>query len=203
MRLAGRTSRSPLPLSITSALPGGRCELVMDAEHLDRVINGGIATAKVSVEIMTADLKAMLVPRGNGGRQADSIIALLTGLAAKGVEVRLLHAGVPSSAALEELKRLSKAGLPKTLTLRRCPRLHAKAIVVDADRMYLGSANVTGAGLGAKGATRRNFEIGVWTQDDAMIDAVLDRFNALWEGFECETCGRRDVCPEPLEEPEF
>ena len=67
--------------------------------------------------------------------------------------------------------------------------------------MYVGSANLTGAGLGAKAVGKRNFELGVWTRSPALIDAVLDEFNALWEGRHCPSCRRRDVCPVPLEEP--
>jgi phosphatidylserine/phosphatidylglycerophosphate/cardiolipin synthase-like enzyme len=87
------------------------------------------------------------------------------------------------------------------LTIRRCPRLHAKAVVVDARAMYLGSANLTGAGLGAKGAQKRNFEMGIWTEAPPMIEAVLGQFNLLWEGERCRKCRRKDVCPVPLEEP--
>ena len=118
-------------------------------------------------------------------------------LAARGVEIRLMHAGTPSSAALMELKK----ALPKNLIIRRCPRLHTKTVVIDAQRMYIGSANLTGAGMGAKADGRRNFEMGVWTKEPAMIDAVLGEFNALWEGHRCESCKRKDICPEPLEEP--
>jgi len=67
--------------------------------------------------------------------------------------------------------------------------------------MYLGSANLTGAGLGAKGEDKRNFEMGIWTESPGLIDSVLEQFNTLWEGRPCKTCGRRDVCPVPLEEP--
>ena len=74
-------------------------------------------------------------------------------------------------------------------------------IVVDARGMYLGSANLTGAGLGAKADGRRNFELGVWTESPALIDAVLGHFNELWEGRQCKSCRRKDVCPVPLEEP--
>ena len=118
-------------------------------------------------------------------------------LVERGVEIRVLHAGVPSGPALRELRR----ALPRGLTIRRCPRLHAKAVIVDCAAMYLGSANLTGAGLGAKVSHRRNFELGVWTECTALIDAVEVYFNALWEGSHCEACGRRDVCPVPLEEP--
>jgi phosphatidylserine/phosphatidylglycerophosphate/cardiolipin synthase-like enzyme len=175
----------------------GEAELVVDGEHFQRIVLEGICTAKVSVDIATADFKAMLVPTGGRGRRAESIVTVLRKLAERGVEIRLLHAGVPSSAALIELKK----GLPANLIIRRCPRLHAKTVVIDAQRMYLGSANLTGAGLGAKADGRRNFEWGVWTQAPAMIESVLDEFNALWAGQQCEACKRRDVCPVPLEEP--
>jgi phosphatidylserine/phosphatidylglycerophosphate/cardiolipin synthase-like enzyme len=171
-------------------------ELVVDGEHFQKIVLEGICAAKVSVDISTADFKAMLVPVGSG-RRAESIVTVLRKLAAKNVEIRLLHAGVPSSAALLELKK----GLPQNMMIRRCPRLHAKAVVIDARAMYLGSANLTGAGLGAKGDGRRNFEWGIWTTSASMIDSTLDQFNALWQGEHCESCKRRDVCPVPLEEP--
>jgi hypothetical protein len=69
--------------------------------------------------------------------------------------------------------------------------------------MYLGSANLTGAGLGAKGAEKRNFEMGVWTEAAALIEGVMEQFNGLWEGERCRRCRRKDVCPVPLEEPEL
>lgn len=170
-------------------------ELLFDADHFRRVVVDGICSAKVSIDIMTADFKAMLVPTGGG--RAKSIVEHFRRLADRGVEIRLLHAGVPSSSALRELKR----ELPERLTIRRCPRLHSKTVIVDAGRMYLGSANLTGAGLGAKADGRRNFELGVLTEKPDLIDAVMSEFNGLWEGRPCHTCKRRDVCPVPLEEP--
>lgn len=171
-------------------------ELVSDREHFSRIVTDGICRADVSIDIMTADFKAMLVPTGRS-RRAESIVKVFRKLAEKGVEIRVLHAGVPSAAALVELKR----ELPERLTIRRCPRLHSKAVIIDSARMYLGSANLTGAGLGAKADGRRNFELGIWTSDPILIDGVLSQFNALWESRHCPTCKRRDVCPVPLEEP--
>lgn len=176
----------------------GQAELVVDAEHFARIVRGGILTATTSLDIATADFKAMLVPEPVT-RRARSIVQVLRRLTEKGVEIRLLHAGTPSSAALRELKK----ELPTGLTIRRCPRLHAKAVVIDCRRMYLGSANLTGAGLGAKADGRRNFELGVWTESADLIDGVLEQFNALWEGRRCTSCRRKDVCPVPLEEPDL
>ena len=185
-------------LAVRSSVASGQCELVADGQHFYRVVRDGILKAKVSLDLATADFKAMLVPEAGLGR-AHSIVEVFRRLAARGVEIRLLHAGTPSSAALRELK----SSLPSNLTIRRCPRLHAKAVIIDCKRMYLGSANLTGAGLGAKAEGRRNFELGVWTESPALIDAVLEQFNSLWEGRRCHACQRKDVCPVPLEEPEL
>jgi phosphatidylserine/phosphatidylglycerophosphate/cardiolipin synthase-like enzyme len=193
-----RKSACPLTLAPPAR---GEVQLVTNGEHLQRVVAQGLLEAEVSLDIATADFKAMLVPTGGKaagrGTRAKSIVEHLRRLAKRGVEIRLLHAGVPSAAALAELRR----ALPERIRIRRCPRLHAKAVIVDCAAMYLGSANLTGAGLGAKSDTRRNFEMGVWTRSPALIDGVLESFNAIWEGRHCEKCGRRNVCPVPLEEP--
>jgi phosphatidylserine/phosphatidylglycerophosphate/cardiolipin synthase-like enzyme len=171
--------------------------LVINRDHFHRVVRQGIMEATISLDISTADFKAMFVPLPGLRRQARSIVHILRALATRGVEVRLLHAGTPSGPALVELRQ----ELPANLTIRRCPRLHAKAVIVDARRMYLGSANLTGAGLGAKGEHRRNFEWGIWTTEPGLIEPVLDEFNSLWEGHFCAKCQRKNVCPVPLEEP--
>lgn len=186
-------------LAVTAEPPVAACgqvELIVDEQHFRRVVLEGMLTARTSLDIATADFKAMLIPQ-KGRRRAPSIVEHLRKLADHGVEIRLLHAGTPSASALQELKRT----LPQRLTIRRCPRLHAKTVIVDSRSMYLGSANLTGAGLGAKADGRRNFEWGVWTTSPALIDAVYDQFNALWEGRQCDGCKRKDVCPVPLEEP--
>jgi len=205
----GDLTFSPQALDADGAFVGersvcGEVELIADAQHLPRVVQKGMLSAKVSLDIATADFKAMLVPdpANPRGRNAPSIVDHLLRLARRGVEVRVLHAGVPSGPALQQLKKAFGGKKPVGgLTIRRCPRLHAKAVVVDAGWLYLGSANLTGAGLGAKGATRRNFEWGVVSETPTLVDAVMGRFNTLWEGQHCAGCGRRDVCPVPLEEP--
>lgn len=192
-----------------SSAPTGLAELVMDGQHLRRVIYDGLLKARVSVDIATADLKTVLIPEpgktASRRRTPPSIFEHLTRLAQRGVEVRILHAGVPSGPAIQELKKLIKkhGQLPGNLMLRRCPRLHAKAVILDANSMYLGSANLTGAGLGAKSDVNRNHELGIWTTSHEMIDAVSQYFNHLWEGGACANCGRKDICPVPLEEPKL
>ena len=197
-------NRSAKPSKAASSPPSGQVELVVDEQHFKRVVTQGILQARTSIAIATADFKAMMVPTGMVGRsrpsggRAESIVSVLHRMADKGVETRLLHAGVPSGPALRQL-RLAAA---KGVTIRRCPRIHAKAVIIDCRAMYMGSANLTGAGLGAKGADRRNIEWGVWTESPALIDAVLDQFDALWEGQRCDACKLgKEHCPVPLEEP--
>jgi phosphatidylserine/phosphatidylglycerophosphate/cardiolipin synthase-like enzyme len=83
--------------------------------------------------------------------------------------------------------------------MRRCPRVHLKMIAVDGGMLYLGSANFTGAGLGAKGEGRRNFEAGIATDDDLMLDEMQGGFEAIWSGRECAGCKLRSVCPAPID----
>ena len=88
---------------------------------------------------------------------------------------------------------------PGRFEMRLCPRVHLKAVIVDGGFLYLGSANWTGAGLGAKGTGRRNFELGMVTDDALLLDDVQDIFDRIWRGAECAACKLRDVCPFPLD----
>src|SRR5436190_23762766 len=77
-------------------------ELVADEGHFQQVVIDGMLRAQVSLDIATADFKAMLVPR-QGHRRAPSIVEVFRKLAEDGVEIRLLHSGTPSESALREL----------------------------------------------------------------------------------------------------
>jgi phosphatidylserine/phosphatidylglycerophosphate/cardiolipin synthase-like enzyme len=85
--------------------------------------------------------------------------------------------------------------------LKICPRVHFKAVIVDGAWAYLGSANLTGAGLGAKADGRRNFELGFRTEDFDTLDRVKAMFEAIWNGDECAACKLRSVCPDPIGKP--
>ena len=177
--------------------------LLHDRAHYEVLVAGEIAAAKVSVWIATANVKGLMIeaPRGTRARARDryvSILDLFERLAARGVELRLLHSGVPSGPFTAELKRhpdLVKGGL----AIRRCPRVHLKMIAVDGAVLYLGSANLTGAGLGAKGDGRRNFEAGILTGDEQLLDEMQGVYDRIWTGRECPACKLRDLCPRPLD----
>ena len=160
--------------------------------HYDEVIRA-VLEAQVSIWIATANLKELMVEAGR--RRYRSMVGVLDEQIGRGVELRLLHAGVPSGPFARELR-----GHPRLLrSLRACPRVHFKAVIVDGSFLYLGSANWTGAGLGAKGAGRRNFELGMVTRDESMLDEVQGLFDRVWRGAECAGCKLRDECGAPLD----
>jgi phosphatidylserine/phosphatidylglycerophosphate/cardiolipin synthase-like enzyme len=180
-----------------------RARLLADADHYVDLVQGAIGAARVSVWIATANVKEMRVeaPIGTVARARGrfmSILDTLDGLASRGVELRLLHAAVPSRPFRAELRkhpRLARGKLP----MRQCPRVHLKMIAIDGRMLYLGSANFTGAGLGAKGEGRRNFELGMVTDDEVWLDAAQARFDRIWSGKECNGCRMRAVCPKPID----
>jgi phosphatidylserine/phosphatidylglycerophosphate/cardiolipin synthase-like enzyme len=163
-----------------------------------------IATANVK-ELMVEDSRARPGKRRSmKERPYVSVLAHLDDLAARGVELRLLHAEIPSGPFRQELAQHPRllAGDRKRgtagLELRRCPRVHLKAVIVDGELLYLGSANWTGAGLGAKGSGRRNFELGFVSDDAQLLDQVQALYEQIWSGGECDSCKLQDECPGPL-----
>ncbi|MEP7051050.1 MAG: phospholipase D family protein [Pseudomonadota bacterium] len=182
-----------------------RVSLVADIDHYNQVILGALSRARVSVWIGTANVKDIRLeaPVGTRARargQYQSITERLTELVRRKVEVRILHGGIPSRPFRESLAK-SKELVPPRFQMRHCPRVHLKMIAVDGAYLYLGSANFTGAGLGAKGEGRRNFELGISTDDYALLDATQARFERIWRGAECGACRMRLECPGPLDVP--
>jgi phosphatidylserine/phosphatidylglycerophosphate/cardiolipin synthase-like enzyme len=181
--------------------------LVSGRAHYDEVVTAAIG-AHTSVWIATANLKELMIEdhrarpgvrRRLGRASYRSVLAALAELVARGVEVRFLHADRPSRPFREELARhpeLAGGGFE----LRVCPRVHMKAVIVDGGLLYLGSANWTGAGLGARGSGRRNFELGVVTDDALLLDQVQALYDRVWQGGECKGCKLRAQCPAPLDQ---
>ncbi len=59
-----------------------------------------------------------------------------------------------------------------------CPRVHFKMLIFDFETAYIGSANLTGAGIGMKSSSRRNFEAGILTDEVSLIDAACEQLTA-------------------------
>jgi phosphatidylserine/phosphatidylglycerophosphate/cardiolipin synthase-like enzyme len=195
-----------MDLDFTRAERGMRMRLLSGRGHYDTVVRA-VMGANHGVWIATANLKELMVEDGRAvpGRARtstrsgyQSVLKVFDELARRNVELRILHATPPSRAFRAEFDRhprLYRGGLQ----LRACPRVHLKAVIVDGAFLYLGSANWTGAGLGAKGTGRRNFELGFATSDTGLLDEVQALFDGLWRGAACQGCRLRDVCPDPLD----
>jgi phosphatidylserine/phosphatidylglycerophosphate/cardiolipin synthase-like enzyme len=178
-------------------------ELISDGQHYDKVMLAALSAARVSIWIATANVKDIRLeaPVGTRARargQYLSITERLTELVRRNVQVRILHGALPSRPFRESLAQSPELVRPR-FEMRHCPRVHLKMIAVDGAYLYLGSANFTGAGLGAKGEGRRNFELGVATDDDVLLDAAQARFERIWRGGDCGNCRLRAECPAPLD----
>jgi phosphatidylserine/phosphatidylglycerophosphate/cardiolipin synthase-like enzyme len=176
---------------------------VVDRAHYEKVTLA-IARARTSVWISTANVKQLMTeaPIGTSARARGRYIPILDTLQSlcdRGVQVRILHATLPSGPFRQELAARAGRLVPPRFEMRLCPRVHMKMIAIDGALLYLGSANFTGAGLGAKGDGRRNFELGVLTDDEWMLDQAQARFELIWRGGECGACKLRRECPGPLD----
>lgn len=167
-------------------------EYISGTGHYNEVL-ARVANVKKSLWIGTADIKDLHVKVGDTTKPFLAVIALLI---RRGVEVRLIHAKEPGPNFREDFDRYPR--LAKQLERAMCPRVHFKLIIIDQTTCYVGSANLTGAGMGMKSATRRNFEAGILTDDPEIVNAAIEEFDKVWRGSECKKCQRRHLCPDPI-----
>ena len=188
-------------------------------EIYERVIRETVPLARERLWIATADIKDMYV--GAGGRDMVPFLEVLAGMVKRGIEVRLIHAKEPGPNWREDFDRYP--GLWDGMERMLCPRVHFKCIIVDGAKAYFGSANLTGAGMGAKSEKKRNFENGILTDDPALVAPLIEQFDSVWRNAPvpqasgsltsaarsfakqsrkrvrdfCRDCGRRDFCGDP------
>ena len=165
---------------------------ISDTEHYSTVLDL-VTKARETLWIGTADIKDLYVVQG---KTEKPFLGVLSDLIGKGVEVRLIHAKEPGPNFREDFDRYPR--LAKLLERVMCPRVHFKIIIIDQAICYVGSANLTGAGMGMKSPTRRNFEAGILTDEPSIVDAAIEEFDKVWRGSECKKCQRREICPDPI-----
>jgi len=170
-------------------------EFISDKAIYDRVIQEMVTEAARYVWIATADIKDLYVKRGN---KMAPFLSVLSDMIENGISVRLLHAKEPGPNFRKDFDRFPP--LVEGLERMLCPRVHFKSVMVDGKKAYTGSANLTGAGMGAKSANRRNFESGILTDDQILVNSIMNQFDRVWIGGHCEPCRRKQYCPDcPLE----
>ena len=165
---------------------------IRDEAHYAEVLLR-VREVKSTLWIGTADLKDVFVMRG---KQARPFLGEVADLIEKGVSVRLIHAKEPGPNFRKDFDRypILTTGLERTL----CPRVHFKMLIFDLETAYIGSANLTGAGIGMKSDGKRNFEAGIWTGDPQLVAAAIAQFDSVWMGAHCDACRRKAFCGDSI-----
>ena len=167
-------------------------QYIADNEHFSEII-ARVANVRHSLVIGTADIKDLYVKTDSENKP---FLAVLDSLVKRGVEVRLLHAKEPGPNFRDDFDKYPL--LIKRLKRKLCPRVHFKIIVFDCEMAYIGSANLTGAGIGMKSDGKRNFEAGILTTDLNLVDSAGDHINAVWSGEFCKECKRKSFCSDRI-----
>jgi len=171
--------------------------LITNANHYDEVIMQ-ICAAKKSIKIVTANFKRFrLKPTDNQGalyNDGTPFIQFLMAKAVQGVSVQIICSQPSESFTKEWQEYYNQMSNPKLFEYKFCERNHAKVVIIDGAIAYVGSANVTPAGLGQGIFTPGNFEAGILTEESAMVDSVIEFFSEIWDGKHCEGCHRSDRC---------
>ena len=169
-------------------------KFVSNREIYEEIVRDSVPKARRRIWIATADIKDMYVD--TGGRDLVPFLEVLSDLVGRGVEVRLIHAKEPGPNFREDFDRYPRLFTQMERAL--CPRVHFKCIIIDGKLAWFGSANLTGAGMGAKSDRKRNFENGVITDEPGLINPLENQFDAVWRGDFCKECGRKDFCGDPI-----
>ena len=167
-------------------------EYIADKEHYTKVLTL-CKNVKHTLWIGTADIKDLYL---EVSKEKKPFLALIAQLVKHGVEVRLIHAKEPGPNFREDFDRYPV--LIERLERVLCPRVHFKIMIFDGTLAYIGSANLTGAGLGMKSPRNRNFEAGILTDTPEIIEQAMNQFDEIWMGKHCKSCKRRDFCSDPI-----
>lgn len=163
-------------------------------EALYREVIRPVSGARSFVWIGTADIKDLYIKPGT---RAIPFLQALASRIEDGLDVRLIHAKEPGPRFREDFDK--NPILATHLERMLCPRVHFKLILIDCELAYIGSANLTGAGLGMKSPRKRNFEAGLLTDDPQLVEQAMEQFDHVWIGTHCQTCGRKDYCDDRID----
>lgn len=187
----------PAPSKKHTTLVG--THLITNENHYQEVIER-ICAAKSSVRIMTANFKRFkLKPtdkQGDKYNDGTPFIKYLMAKAVQGVSVQIICSR-PSLSFTEEWKDyFLQMGEPDTFDYKFCDRNHAKVVIIDDKLAYLGSANITPAGIAQCDFKIPNFEAGIFTEDPALVSSLKELFIWIWDEKPCANCPKVDKCIE-------
>ena len=165
---------------------------ISNSSHYKEVLSR-VQSVKHLLWIGTADIKDLYV---EVVKEKKPFLSLIAQLIRHGVEVRLIHAKEPGPNFREDFDKYPV--LYDRLERVLCPRVHFKMRVFDGKEGYVGRANLTGAGIGMKAETTRNFEACILTDDTEIIEQAMNQFDEVWIGKHCKKCKRREFCSDPI-----
>jgi len=170
-------------------------QLLLNEAIYENLVSKHLASVHKFLWIVTADIKDMYIESAGN---FIPLLQLLAELIDNGVAVRLVHAKEPGPRFREEFDRFPQLLESELFERILCPRVHTKCIVIDGCLAFVGSANLTGAGLGAKHKDKRNFEAGFLFDDINQIQALMNWVDQLYLGEFCLDCRLRTICPDPI-----
>lgn len=164
-------------------------EFITDRSIYEKVLCEHIPKATRFLWLATSHLKDLHVDKH--GKMVP-FLEVLSDLVTRHIEIRLLHAKEPGPNFRRDFDRYPNLinGIERIL----CPRIHVKSVIIDGDFAYTGSANLTGAGMGAKSVDKRNFEAGIITDNKDIVGKIMDQFDNIWRGEHCTGCKRKKFC---------
>ncbi|MFO7789711.1 MAG: phospholipase D family protein [Bacteroidales bacterium] len=161
---------------------------IADKDHYNEVLKASF-DAEELLWIGTSDLKDLHVKYKS---VFVPYLKVLSEALTRDVSVRIIHAKEPGQHFRKDFDKYPS--VLKNLERMLCPRVHFKLIIIDMKWAYIGSANLTGAGMGAKSPDRRNFETGIFTDNRHIVESAMQQFDEVWMGKHCKTCSRKDFC---------
>jgi hypothetical protein len=169
-------------------------EFITDKDIYEKVLYGRVGKTQKFLWLATSDLKDLHVRKSN---KMVPFLEVLSDLVTEHVEIRLLHAKEPGPVFRKDFDRYPNliSGMERIL----CPRVHLKTVIIDGCFAYAGSANLTGAGMGAKSEHKRNFEAGFITDDKKTIAKIMEQFDNIWRGTHCDKCMRKKYCSDYID----
>lgn len=166
--------------------------LISDREHYEFLI-GNIRKAKRSVLLSTANVKRFSIGETEAKASSESFLDILESLANSGVDIRIICSS-PSRGFLEEMEGHEDLMNNPHFTFKTCRRGHMKMVIIDSEIIYIGSANITAAGMGPRINTRRNFEAGMISSDVNLVEQGIDIFEEGWSKKRCNSCYYKSEC---------